>query len=181
MSLNWSNKMSGLTKEDMDAALSAVGQKLESQGLRGEILILGGAYMTLIIKNRLSTKDIDAYLISERPALREAVTQVAQEQGLPDDWLNDAVKGFLYTQPASELWRSYPGLDVYTPEPEYIFAMKAESARANSFDFQDLEAVKNFLGLRSAEEALAIIEKYIPLNKLSPKTQYVIENLFEQE
>lgn len=173
--------MSGLTKEDMESALSAVGQKLDSQGLRGEILLFGGAYMTLVIQNRLSTKDIDAYLVSEQQALRRAATQVAQEQGLPDDWLNDAVKGFLYRQPTSKLWRSYPGLDVYTPEPEYIFAMKAEAARAGSFDFQDLEAVKNFLGLKSTEEALAIIEKYIPLNKLSPKTQYVIENLFEQE
>jgi len=167
--------------EQIEDNFRAVGEKLAAKGLTGEILITGGAYMTLVIKNRSATKDVDAYLAKEQDAIREAAQAVARERGLPVDWLNDAVKGFMYTQPEAELWASYPGLDIYAPSIDYVFAMKAEAARAATSDFDDLVALRDAMDLKDVADALAVVERYIPANRLTPKSQLTIETLFQNE
>jgi hypothetical protein len=170
-----------MNSEEIEASLQAVGAKLSARGLAGAILLTGGAYMTLVIKNRSATKAVDAYLAEEQEAIREAAAEVAEERGLPVDWLNDAVKGFMYIQAESSLWASYPGLDIYAPAMDYIFAMKAEAARAGTSDFGDLIALRDALGLKGIDEALAVIARYIPANRLTSKTQLTIETLFQDE
>ena len=88
-----------MDRDEIEANLQVLGLRLTAQGLTGEILLLGGAYMTLVIRNREATKDIDAYLASDPSAIRAAAAEVAKERGLPPDWLNDAVKDFIHRQP----------------------------------------------------------------------------------
>ena len=164
-----------MDRREIEANLRALGQKLAHRDLIGEILLLGGAYMLLVIQNRGATKDIDAYFATEREAIREAVAEIARERGLPEDWLNDAVKGFMHVRPDDvSLWASYPGLNIYAPSPEYIFAMKAEAARAGTSDFDDLRALRKRLRLQTLDEAIAVVEKYIPANRLSMKTKLTL-------
>lgn len=170
-----------MDRQEIEDSLRAVGEKLQARGLTGEILLTGGAYMTLVIRSRGATKDVDAYLAVEREAIREAAVAVARERDLPEDWLNDAVKGFMYTQPETELWASYPGLNIHAPTIDYIFAMKAEAARAGSSDFEDLASLRDRMGFTSVEEALAAVEKFIPAERRTPKTQLAIETLFGDE
>ncbi len=170
-----------MDRQDIEASLRAVGEKLRARGLIGEILLAGGAYMTLVLQSRDATRDVDAYLAREKTAIREAAVQVARERSLPDDWLNDAVKGFMYAQLETDLWASYPGLNIYAPTVDYMFAMKAEAARAGSSDFPDLAVLRDRMGLRSVAEALAIVEKFIPANRRTSKTQLTIETLFQDE
>lgn len=171
-----------MDRRGIEANLRAVGARLAARELTGEILLLGGAYMTLVIRNREATKDIDAYFASDPGAIRAAAAEVATERGLPPDWLNDAVKGFIHRQPdRTDRWASYAGLNVYTPNPEYIFAMKAEAGRAASADFEDLAALKDHLKLTELAQALAIVEKYIPASRLSAKTKLIVESLFEED
>lgn len=84
-------------RQDIDRCLRRVGQYLQLQDLTGEIIIMGGAFMTLVLKQREATKDVDAYFATHAEAIREAAARVAEEYGLPYDWLNDAVKGFMYS------------------------------------------------------------------------------------
>lgn len=168
-----------MDRAEIASNLSALGEKLAARSLVGEILLLGGAYMLLVIRSREMTKDVDAYLVQEREAIREAAREVAMERGLPEDWLNDAVSGFIYSQPDITLWQEYPGLRVYTPSPEYVFAMKAAAARIETSDLADLRALREKLGLRSLDSALAVVERYIPARLRTPKTQLVLEALFE--
>ena len=171
-----------MDRDEIEANLKALGQKLARRKLIGEVLLLGGAYMLLVIKNRPATKDIDAYFATEPQAIRAAAAEVASERGLPADWLNDAVKGFIHRRPeAVSLWASYPGLNIHTPSPEYIFAMKAEAARAASSDFDDLRALREHLGLETLDQAIAVVEKYIPASRLSPRTKLTLETLYEAE
>ena len=168
-----------MNRVEIEGHLQRVGRYLDEQRLTGEILLVGGAYMTLVLRKRDATKDVDAYFAAHAEAIREAAARVAREEGLPADWLNDAVKGFLYAQPQmTTLWLECPGLRVYAPDPAYVFAMKAVAGRPE--DLRDLRALRDSLGLASAAEALAIVTRYVPERLLTPRLQYLIEDLFDE-
>lgn len=162
-------------REEIERCLRRVGEHLHVQGLTGEIVIVGGAFMTLVLRQREATNDVDAYFATHAEAIREAAGRVAEEYGLPPAWLNDAVKGFMYAQPDLTAWLEVPGLNVYAPDPAYIFAMKALAGRPA--DLGDLKTLRGVLGLTSAEEALEIVTRYMPARLLTPRVQYLIEDL----
>jgi Nucleotidyltransferase of unknown function (DUF6036) len=76
------------------AALQALGQELTRRGVRGQVFIVGGAAMALAYSTRRVTKDVEA-VFEPKSAIYDAAATVAQQLGLPEDWLNDAVKGFM--------------------------------------------------------------------------------------
>lgn len=167
-----------MNRSEIERYLRLVGHYLHEQNLTGEILLTGGAYMTLVLRQREATKDVDAYFAAHAEAIREAAGRVARENGLPTNWLNDAVKGFMYSQPETRLWLECPGLRVYAPDPAYIFAMKAVAGRPE--DLRDLQALRQSLGLSSAAEALSVITRYVPDRLLTPRVQYLLEDLFDE-
>lgn len=166
-------------REEIEHYLRQVGLYLQAEGLTGEILIVGGAYMTLVLWKRETTKDVDAYFARHPEAIRRAAARVAGENGLPEDWLNDAVKGFFYVQPESRSWAEFPGLRVYVPEPAHIFAMKALAGRPE--DIPDLLTLSVELGLGSAADALAIVKRYVPDRLLTPRVHYLLEDMFDDD
>ena len=89
-----------LSRAEIERYLRRVGTYLDEQGLIGEILLVGGAYMTLA--------------------------------GRPED-------------------------------------------------IRDLRALRAHLGLASADEALAIVTRYIPERFLTARVRYLIEDLFDEE
>ncbi len=109
--------------------------------------------------------------------MREAAVIVAKRHALPADWLNDAAKGFIYTQPPQHLWAEYPGLRLYVPGADYVFAMKADAARPG--DHEDLVRLRDELGLQDVNEAMQIVERYVPESRLRIQTQLTVESLFE--
>jgi hypothetical protein len=162
-------------RDQIEQYLREVGAYLNERGLTGEILVLGGAYMTLVLQQREATLDVDAYFATNAAAIREAADRIAREHGLPLDWLNDAVKGFMYVQPDVQPWLEYPGLKILAPSPEYVFAMKALAGRPG--DMSDLEALRSVIGLTTAQQALELIERYIPARLLTPRVRYLVEDL----
>lgn len=170
-----------MDRGEIETNLRALGQKLAKRSLVGEILLVGGAYMLLVMQSREATKDIDAYFVAHKRAIREAAAEVARERHLPLDWLNDAVKGFMYRQPDNtSLWASYPGLNIYTPSLEYVFAMKAGASRPDSSDIEDLKALREKLRLLTLDQALAVVERYIPENHLSMRTKLTLETIYSE-
>ncbi len=168
-----------MNRQQIEHNLELLGDELHKRGITGEIVIAGGAMMALVIRSRLSTEDIDAYLLKEPQAIREAAAVVAQQEQLPAHWLNDGLKGFFATEPPVMLWRTFPGLVVQMVTPEYLLAMKALAGRPQ--DERDLEALITYLGLPSAQAALEIIQRYIPERLLVPRVRYQLEGLFEGE
>ncbi|MEA2641339.1 MAG: hypothetical protein QOF51_2733 [Chloroflexota bacterium] len=168
-----------MRREQIEQCLLEVGAYLDEQGLIGEILLLGGAYMTLVLQQREATMDVDAYFATNAAAIREAGERVAAAHGLPADWLNDAVKGFLYVQPTMVPWRDYPGLRIYAPPAEYIFAMKALAGRPG--DVRDLEILRDMVDITTMDQALGIVTRYIPERLLAPRIRYLLEDLIGDE
>jgi hypothetical protein len=84
-----------MDRAQIEHYLRLLGAELQQRGVTGEIMLVGGAFMVLVVGNRPATKDIDAYFATEPQAIRDAATVVAQREQLDPHWLNDAVKGFL--------------------------------------------------------------------------------------
>jgi len=62
-----------------------------------------------------------------------------------------------------------------------MFAMKAISSRFDSYDLADLKTLIQILGISSLNQALSIVEKYCPKNRILPKTVYTLEEIFDKE
>jgi hypothetical protein len=162
-------------------AFRALNDELAGAGVKAEVGIVGGAAMLLAFNAREATRDVDA-VFSPVSSVRAAAARVAAAQGLPRDWLNDAAKGYMPadTQPRSILL-DLPHLAVWTPPAQYLLAMKAIAARFDSHDAADLRTLIAHLGLSRAEQVLQVIERYYPRNQIPAKTQFFLEELFEQK
>ena len=87
-----------LSRDDIRRALLALADELGDASARCEIVVVGGAAVVLLYNAREATKDVDVLILGGNdPALvRTAVQRVAGALGLPDDWLNDAAKGYVH-------------------------------------------------------------------------------------
>jgi hypothetical protein len=74
---------------------------------------------------------------------------VARRRDLPDDWLNDAAKGFLRERGEFAPFLDLSHLNVLTATPEYLLAMKA------------------------------ILARFYPLERFLPKTFFALEEMLE--
>jgi hypothetical protein len=84
----------GLGREDIRALLDDPSEELASRGARAELFLVGGAALAVAYDATRATRDLDAVFIPS-DVVRQAAAAVAQREGLAEDWLNDAVKGFL--------------------------------------------------------------------------------------
>lgn len=163
-----------VTRDDMMLALSKLGELLEASGTEADIVIARGVWMALVLGARGVTRDIDAYLAPPAEPVRRAAAQVAERLGLPEDWINDGINGFFFQSPPQTLWHQFGGLRVYAVTPDYMLVLKVYAAR--EADRGDTRALLAHLGVRSADDAMAIVERYIPPRYLTPKHRYFIED-----
>lgn len=175
-----------LDREEIIRALARLAQRLGEMGVDGEICLLGGTVMVLAFKARSSTKDVDA-VFEPAAVVREAANLVQQEQNLPEGWLNDGAKGFLSAQHETVMGDlpQFDGLRMTAPTPEYMLAMKCMASRIGSLDSEpsdvgDIRFLVRHLGLRSAEEALEIVVRYYPDDRVPPRAGYLLEEIFAE-
>lgn len=158
-------------------ALSALGQELTREGVRGEVFVVGGAAMALAYSTRRVTKDIDA-VFEPKAVIYEAAAKVSEDLGLPEDWLNDAAKAFM---PGSDPERrpvpEIEGIEVSTASPRYLLAMKLLAMRFGEDD-EDIETLIDECGLRSADEAIDLLSALYPRRDPPPKTRFFLEEMF---
>jgi len=168
-----------LTKKGIIRYLHEISKELEKRKIQGEIILFGGAVMTVAFDARKSTKDVDTVFRPPK-VIREIAAKIARDYELPESWLNDGVKGFVSSNGSYDLFFEDANLKVFTATPEYILAMKCMSLRlGESTDEDDIVFLVKKLQLTSPQQVFKIVEKYYPRNQIPPKTQYAIEELFE--
>lgn len=159
-------------------ALQALGEELTRRGIRGQLFVVGGAAMALCYSTRRVTRDIDA-VFEPKLAIYEAAEKVAADLGLPDDWLNDAVKGYLPGEdPQARAVPEVSGIEITTASPRYLLAMKLIAMRFGEDD-EDIEVLIRECNITSADEALALLERMYPSLEPPLKTRLFLEELFE--
>ncbi len=168
-----------LGRSELVALLTELGAELDGDGLRGELLVIGGAAMALAYDTRRATRDVDG-VFEPKQRVYAAAEVVARRHDLDDNWLNDAAKALI--PPGAEVGAhvvlEVPGLTVSAPAPEKLLALKVASARVDR-DADDILVLAGLCGLSSPVEILDLTERVIGSSRpLAPKVQYLIEDLF---
>ena len=167
--------MRELTKDEMLKYFDEINSRLAKENKHGEIIIAGGAALTLVWGARNSTYDIDA-IFEPKEDMRTIISDIAAAYKLNADWLNDGVKGFMTEKMGYDKYLELSNLTVHNINAESMLAMKLTSARTNTKDMDDSIFLMKALGIKAEDELFAIIEKYI-----HPNHQTIASNFFTQE
>jgi hypothetical protein len=181
-----------LNKSKLLNAFEELGKKAWARGKTIEISVYGGSALMLSFDWRAATRDVDAVYEADKILIHELAAEVAEDFGWDPDWLNDGVKGFLSARDSDEGQKlsfgefpspNQPGLRVFVPHPEYMFAMKCRAMRlGGNEENSDIEDIRNLaveLGISSAEEALDIVSSFYPASQLQPKVRFGLEEIFD--
>jgi len=177
---------SKLTREQILKALDELNRALAEREVIGEVCLFGGAVMVLAFNARLATKDVDA-VFHPANVVRELAHQVSGSNGLPVNWLNDGVKGYLSArhEVTSGPLPQFDHLRLTMPTAEYLLAMKCLASRigagaGEADDTADIAFLIRHLGLRSSQAVMDIVSVYYPPQRIPVKAQFLVESLFEE-
>jgi hypothetical protein len=154
----------GLGREDIRALLDDLSAELAARGARAELFLVGG--------------DLDAVFIPA-DVVRQAATAVAEQRGLAEDWLNDAVKGFLPgPDPDAQRFYSSDSLIVDVASPRYLLAMKLFAARAE-IDADDIILLYRQLGFTTVDEGLDLVEQAYPGRPIPARVKFLLTEIVD--
>jgi hypothetical protein len=167
-----------LARADIHRLFERLDAELATEETQGEVYLVGGAVMCLALDARASTRDLDAFFLPTA-LIRRAAARVVASAGVPNDWLNHAVKGFLSPRGDFDAYLELPHLRVFVARPEYLLAMKCASMRLGE-EFHDLDDVRyllRYLNIATVEQALAIVTRYFTEAQLPRKSRLALEEL----
>ena len=167
-----------LTKADILRLFALLDVELAAGDVHGEVYLVGGAVMCLALDARAATRDVDAYFKPAR-LIREAAARVGVAAGVPDTWLNDAVKAYLSPRGEFDRYLERSHLQVFVARPEYLLAMKCAALRLGE-EFHDLDDVRyllRHLDITTVAAALDVVMRYFDAEQLPPKTRLALQEL----
>ena len=169
-----------LDKIQITRALRRLGELAQEAGSILEMSLYGGAVFTVVYGSRDSTKDVDAIVHPSDLALKLA-GQVAREQELPDNWLNDDVRFFLADKEAKRRLSGVefgPGLRVSVPTAAYLLAMKLRACRAplpgREGDYEDIKFLVRKMEIPSLAEVERVFDRFFSQDTLSEAARDVV-------
>jgi hypothetical protein len=175
-----------LNIQTIHEALSRLNDLLRAKETTGEICIFGGAAMVLAFDARFATRDLDAIFVPKN-VIMGAIEMIADEMNLPKSWLNDGVKGFVSDKKdfTEENMPQFSHLRVIRPTAAYLLAMKCMASRVGGYgergDITDIKLLCKHLECKDAGEVFQIILNYYPQSQIPIRTQYFIEEIFQEQ
>jgi len=168
-----------LGRERIRGLLIELGCRCAAVEIATDMFIVGGAAIALAYSERRATRDIDA-IFEPKMRVYEVAKSMADELGLPRDWLNDGVEGLLpdFEDRGREFTFESEGIRVVVPSPEYLFAMKAVSARVG-IDDDDLKLLGRRIGVTTAEQAYEAVDRHYGPERVSGKAGFFLQTIFQ--
>lgn len=167
-----------LSAADITRLFALLNGELARSETHAEVYLVGGAVMCLALGARAATRDVDAWF---KPAarVREAAARVAAQAGVPEQWLNDAVKAWLSPHGTFDRYLDLSHLQVFVAQPAYLLALKCVAMRLGE-EFHDLDDVRyllRHLNITHASEALTVVTQYFDESQIPLKTRLALEEL----
>lgn len=167
-----------LTRQQVIGLLHELGADLESRGVHAQLFVVGGAAIALAFNTRRTTGDVDGTFEPKTVVYEVAQLIASRHEGMPPDWLNDGVKGLLPgPDPNARVILDLPGVTVSVASPSYLLALKVQAARIDR-DEDDIHFLARLCEADTAAEVLAIAEGVIGRNRLLPKSQFMVQEMF---
>ncbi|HIF08178.1 MAG TPA: hypothetical protein EYQ64_14945 [Gemmatimonadetes bacterium] len=167
-----------LTEHDIRRLFDLLDDELGKAEVHGELNLVGGAVMCLALNAREATRDVDAIFKPTR-IIREAAARVTTQANVPENWLNDAVKGYLSPGGDFDLFLELSHLRVFVARPTYLLAMKCAAMRLGE-EFHDVDDVRyllRYLNISTVSEAMDVVTRYFDESHLLPKTKLALEEI----
>ena len=166
-----SKLMTSATKMNHSKLLAALGELnsiLQKKNQHIQISIYGGAGIMLLFPDfGRATKDIDAtYDNFGEDQISMAIEEVAYQQDLPFDWLNNECQPYTWSPNGMKEGPNFSNIKVMLPPPAYLLASKLLAGRPveKANDAYDIQFLMGKLGVNS-DQAFEIFEKYFPGRK----------------
>jgi hypothetical protein len=167
-----------LGRADIRRLFDLLNEEMAGQAAEGELFLVGGAVMCLVLDAREATRDVDAFFRPTR-LIREAAARVADRAAVPRTWLNDGVKAFLSPHGDFDPYLELSHIRVFVARAEYLLAMKCAAMRLGE-EFHDLDDVRfllRYLDISTVKEALGVVTHYFNEGQLPAKTRFALEEL----
>lgn len=134
---------------EVEELLGELDQRLQRRSLAASVFVVGGAAIAAAgVRSERLTEDVDALTRDE--AVFEEASAMAQERGLPRNWLNPNAGMWMPPLPEGILDRpARPGLRVTYADDGFLFATKLVAQRAKDAD--DVVALAERLGMQGAD------------------------------
>ncbi len=169
-----------MDRAEIEARLRDLATELEARGVRGELLVVGGAAMALASSRHRSTDDLDA-VFEPKSVIYAAARAVAEEHALDPGWLDDAVKGLLAgPDPNATVFFDRPGLVVRIASARYLLAMKLLASRVER-DEDDIAPLLRLSNVTEPQEALDLVADLYPKSVIPPKVEYLVRELLARD
>ncbi len=171
-----------LTAPDIRRLFELLDCELGNVEAEGELCLVGGAVISLALNARDATRDVDV-LFKPTKIIRQAAARVAAEADAPEDWLDDAVKGYLSTRGDFDPFLELPHLRVFVPPPPYLLAMKCAAVPLGE-EFHDVDDVRyllRYLNISSVSEAIDVVAQYFDESQMLPKAKRALEEILGRD
>jgi hypothetical protein len=150
-----------LNRKKIIYLLNKLNEKMEQKDIIGEIMIVGGSAIALNHNESRVTQDIDA-LFEPYKEIIKLVEEIAIEEGLGNDWLNDMVRNVfrqntLNNEQPKTLVR-LNNLTISTGSPKFLLAMKLGVSRLRPHDISDIADLMEQLNIKSKEQLKKVVE-----------------------
>jgi hypothetical protein len=125
---------------------------------------------------------VDTYVLTyfePTKIVREAAARVGKNLDVPQNRLNDAVKGFMSPDGDYRPFLELENLRVLMAQPEYLLAMKCLAFRlgAEFHDEADARCLLRYLNIEHYDAALAVITRDHPRERFPQKAFYALEEI----
>ena len=162
-------------------ALEALSERMRQKRLRAHIYIVGGAAMSLTHRRSQATFDVDALIVNETRSLIEVAREIADESGLPRDWLNDNVRQLSIVPPEADVCArtvfDSPHLVVTGASARHLLAMKVHAARER--DLEDIATLVRELGIATMPEIREVHKAVFPHADLPERSAHRVSELLK--
>lgn len=172
--------MQRLSRQTILEAFAELSRTLNESNQSAELALAGGAAMVLLFDARQATKDVDIVVLqaSDANLLRRAAADVAARLELPDDWLNEGVKGYIQGLAPGEVVFRSASLVIHSLAPHQLLAMKL-SAWRDDVDIDDARKLLSRLPQERSQAWQMIEPHLVPGRQL--KARYAFDDLWESE